>query len=166
MRRDLLILACAISAGIHGALAPAHFEEGRGAGLGFVAATVALAAVAVAVRLRPASPVALAGAATLFGGLLAGYALATTTGLPVLHPEPEPVDGLALVTKAVELVGLLAASTLLYAKGIEQSWTEQNDPSHSSSRRSSRSSRPLRPSPSRTAAPPTRTAITSPPGRG
>ena len=37
------------------------------------------------------------------------YALAITTGLPVLHPDPEPVDGLALATKAIEAAGLLAA---------------------------------------------------------
>jgi hypothetical protein len=31
----------------------------------------------------------------------------------VLHPEPEPVDGLALATKAIEAAGLLAALQLL-----------------------------------------------------
>ena len=36
LRRDVVILACAISAGIHGALVPDHFDEGDGAGLGFV----------------------------------------------------------------------------------------------------------------------------------
>ena len=41
------------------------------------------------------------------------YALAVTTGLPLLHPEPEPVDGLAVVTKAIEAVGLVTAWSLL-----------------------------------------------------
>jgi hypothetical protein len=50
----------------------------------------------------------------MFVGLLASYALATTTGLPVLHPDSEPVDGLALATKAIEAVGLLAATSLLW----------------------------------------------------
>jgi hypothetical protein len=113
LRRDVVILACAISAGIHGALAPRHFDEGIGAGLGFAAATVLLAALAVALTLRPASALALAGAAAVFAGLLVSYALATTTGLPVLHHDPEPVDGLALATKAIEAVGLLAALHLL-----------------------------------------------------
>ncbi|HKH29468.1 MAG TPA: hypothetical protein VKA45_00310, partial [Gaiellaceae bacterium] len=93
MRRDVVILACAISAGIHGALAQEHFAEGAGAGIGFVAATAALAALVVAVTLRPASPLAVAAAAAVFAGLLASYALAITTGLPVLHPDPEPVTG-------------------------------------------------------------------------
>jgi hypothetical protein len=51
----------------------------------------------------------------VFAGLLGSYALATTTGLPVLHPHPEPVDGLALATKAIEALGLLAATSLLRA---------------------------------------------------
>jgi hypothetical protein len=92
VRRDVVILACAISAGIHGALVPEHFAEGMGPGVGFVVATGALAFVAAALNLR-----------------LASYALAITTGLPVLHPDSEPVDGLALATKAIEAAGLLAA---------------------------------------------------------
>jgi hypothetical protein len=109
LRCDIVILACAVSAGIHGALAPAHFAEGVGAGAGFVVATVLLAALALDLTLRPDSSFAVAGAAIVFAGLLAGYALAATTGLPLLHPDSEPVDGLALVTKGVEAVGLLTA---------------------------------------------------------
>jgi len=114
LRGDVVILACAISAGIHGALVSGHFDEGIGAGLGFVAATVALAGLVVWLTWRPASASARAAAAVTFGGLLASYALATTTGLPVLHSDPEPVDGLALATKAIEAAGLLAASSLLW----------------------------------------------------
>ena len=113
LRRDVVILACAVSAGIHGALAPAHFAEGAGAGLGFVAATILLAGLAVVLTVRPASSLPLAGAAIVFTGLLVSYALATTSGLPVLHPQPEPVDGLALATKAFEVVGLATALDLL-----------------------------------------------------
>ncbi len=114
LRRDIVILACAISAGIHAALVPDHFDESTGAGLGFAAATVLLAALAVALTLRPAGGLALTGAAAVFAGLLVGYALATTTGLPLLHPDPEPLDGLALATKATEAIGLLAALHLLW----------------------------------------------------
>jgi hypothetical protein len=114
LKGDLVILACAVSAGIHGALVPGHFDEGIGAGLGFVAATVALAGLVVWLTRRPANASALAAAALTLGGLLASYALATTTGLPVLHPHPEPIDGLALATKAIEAAGLLAATSLLW----------------------------------------------------
>jgi hypothetical protein len=124
LRGDVVILACAISAGIHGALVPGHFDEGIGAGLGFVAATVALAGLVVWLTWRPVHASALAAAALTFAGLLASYALATTTGLPVLHPEPEPVDGLALVTKGIEAAGLLAALGLLWRPRVAATLTE------------------------------------------
>jgi len=113
LRRDVVILVCAISAGIHGALAPAHFDEGTGAGVGFVVSTVLLAGIVLALTVRPEARLPLAGAALVLAGLLGSYVLATTTGLPVLHPEPEPVDGLALATKAIEAVGLVTALILL-----------------------------------------------------
>jgi hypothetical protein len=114
VKRDVVILACAISAGIHGALVPEHFAEGAGPGIGFVLATAMLAAVAIGITLRSSSDLVVAGAAFVFAGLLASYLLATTTGLPLFHPEPEPVDRLALATKAIEAVGLLAAASLLW----------------------------------------------------
>jgi len=113
LRVDVVILACAISAGIHGALAPEHFEEGTGAGVGFVAATVLAAALGGALTFRPENRVLLIATALVFAGLIGSYALAITTGLPVLHPEAEPVEGLALFTKAVEAVGLAAVWTSL-----------------------------------------------------
>ena len=113
LRRDAVILACAISAGIHGALAPTHFSEGVGAGLGFVSATALLAAVAVALTRRPDAELLYLVAVLTLGGLIASYGFAVTTGLPVVHPQPEPVDGLALVTKAIEAAGVAAASTFL-----------------------------------------------------
>ena len=106
--RDVVVLACAVSAGIHGALVPEHLAEDMGAGLGFVAATAALGAAAAAVSLRP-RPGTLAGAAVVLAGLLVAYALAATVGVPPLHPEPAGVDALGLATKAVEAAGLLAA---------------------------------------------------------
>ena len=114
LERDVLIVACAISAGIHAALAPGHFAEGTGPGLGFAAAAVLLAGLAVELTQRPASTLALAGAGAVLAGLVASYALATTTGLPLLHPDAEPVEGLALATKAIEAIGLLAAVHLLW----------------------------------------------------
>ena len=112
LRVDVVILTCAISAGIHGALVGEHFDEGAGPGVGFVVATILLAALAVALTRRPTQLV-LASAALVFAGLLASYALAVTTGLPVLHPEREATDGLALFTKAIEATGLVAVASLL-----------------------------------------------------
>ena len=115
LKSDVVILACAISAGIHGALVPGHFDEGTGAGLGFVAATV------VARRARrladPAARRARIGARRC-GGHVRRPARQLRAGdhdrRARLHPDPEPVDGLALATKAIEAVGLLAATSLLW----------------------------------------------------
>jgi hypothetical protein len=115
-RVDVVILSCAISAGIHGALAPEHFEEGVGTGLGFIVAAVLVAALAVRLTMRPDDRSGLAATALVLLGLIAGYALAITTGLPLLHQEAEPVEGLALVTKAVEIFGVAAASSLLWRR--------------------------------------------------
>jgi hypothetical protein len=110
MQRQPLIVACAASAGIHAALVPQHLAEGLGPGLGFLAAALVLAGVVIALTERTAG--AVIGATVVLGGLLAVYVPATTIGLPLLHPEPERVTVLALVTKAIEAVGLLAALDL------------------------------------------------------
>ena len=114
LRGDVVILACAVSAGIHAALVPEHFDEGTGAGVGFALATVLLTALVVGLTREPTNPRLLVGATVRLRGLLVSYVLAVTTGVPVLHPEPEPVDSLALGTKAIELVGLLAAASVLW----------------------------------------------------
>jgi hypothetical protein len=116
--RDVVVLACAISAGIHGALAPSHLAEGALAGAGFLAATGALAVLAFLLTRFPAADLILVAAALTLAALIASYAFAVTTGLPLLHPEAEPVDGLALVTKAIEVVGVLAAWRLLRRRPV------------------------------------------------
>ena len=112
LRTNVVILSCAISAGIHGALVPDHFRESSGAGIGFVAATVLFAVLAVVLTRSP-SQRALVATAAVFIGVIAGYAFAITTGVPVLHPDVEAIDGLALFTKAVEAAGLVTAASLV-----------------------------------------------------
>lgn len=112
VQRDLVIVACAISAGIHAALTPEHFDEGAGAGIGFLAATILLAAVTIALTRRPHERAAAGAAALTLAGLIGSYALAVTTGVPLLHPDSESVDGLAVATKAIEAAGMLAALSL------------------------------------------------------
>jgi len=112
LERDVLVAACAVSAGIHGALTPSHLTEGAGTAAGFLGAAALLGGLAVVLARRPSTTALLAAVAVL-GGLLASYALAITSGIPLLHPQPEPVDGLALATKTVELVGLVAGVQLL-----------------------------------------------------
>ena len=108
LRVDIVILVCAISAGIHAALAPAHFEEGTAAGVGFVVAAIALGLAAIALT-RNASRYALLATGALLAGLIIVYVPVIATGLPVLHPDQEPVEALALCTKAIEAIGLVVA---------------------------------------------------------
>jgi hypothetical protein len=123
VRTDLVILTCAISAGIHGALVQDHFEEGTGAGLGFVAATVLLAVLAVVLTRKP-TQAALIATAAVFAGLIVSYALVLTTGFPVLHPEPEAADALPLFTKAIEAIGLVLAASLLWRPSLAITLTQ------------------------------------------
>jgi hypothetical protein len=113
LKRDLLIVTCGVSAGIHGALVPEHLRESAAAGGGFIAATVLLTALVVALTFRSDPRPAAAAAALTLAGLLVSYALVVWHGLPVLHPETEPVDALALATKAIEGVGLVLAASLV-----------------------------------------------------
>ena len=118
LRRDIVIVACGISAGIHGALVAEHLRESAASAGGFVAATVLLGALIVGLTYRPHSVAVSAAAVLVFAGLLVSYALVLTSGLPLLHPEPEPVDGLALGTKAVEAIGLAVALDLIRSRRI------------------------------------------------
>jgi hypothetical protein len=109
---DVLIASCAVSAGIHAALAPEHLREETAAGVGFLASVLLLASLCVALTYRPGSRLAVTAAGAVLAALVAAYALALTVGVPVLHPDQEPADGLGLVTKVIELVGLAAALQL------------------------------------------------------
>jgi hypothetical protein len=86
LKLDVVILSCAVSAGIHAALVPDHFDEGAGPGIGFVLATVLLSVLAVALTRSPSQPVLLA-AVVVFAGLIVAYVVVLVAGLPVLHPE-------------------------------------------------------------------------------
>jgi hypothetical protein len=112
IERDLVIIACAVSAGVHAALTPDHFHEGAGAGGGFLVATIVLGTLAVLLTRWP-SEAALAVTVLAMTGLIAAYVFVLTTGVPLLHPEVEPLDGLAVATKLVEAAGALVALHLL-----------------------------------------------------
>jgi CHASE2 domain-containing sensor protein len=110
---DVVILAAASSAGVHAALVPEHLRENAAAGGGFVAASVLLLLLVGAVSYRADSRSLRVATALVFVGLLISYALAVTTGIPWLQPEPERVEGLALATKSIEALGLAGALELI-----------------------------------------------------
>ena len=122
---DLVLAACAISAGAHAALVPSHIEHDPQLGLAFVVAVGLLLAVGAAIVVSPGTACAARAAALVFAALIASYAAATTVGLPLLSVEPEPVDGVALVTKLVESVGLVFALKLNQTVGGRWSLTRQ-----------------------------------------
>ena len=117
VERDLVVVACAVSAGVHAALAPEHAAEGLAAAIAFAVSAGALAGLAV-VLTRAAPQTVIAAAALLLAGLIASWVVAVTTGVPLLHPHPEGVEAVAVLTKAVELVGLVAAVRLVRERPV------------------------------------------------
>jgi drug/metabolite transporter (DMT)-like permease len=115
--RDLVVVSCAISAGVHAALVPEHYRESPALGVSFAVAAILLSAIAIVLARRSDDVVVAVAAAVVFLGLIVSYVLAITTGLPVLHPQPESVEGLAVATKGVEAIGLYAAAGLLVGHG-------------------------------------------------
>lgn len=104
--RDGLIVCCAISAGVHAALVPEHMRESVATGAGFVGATVALVVLVLGLTARPESRAVTSVAGLVLLGLLVSYAVASTSGIPILHPEVDSIDAVGVLTKAVEVLGL------------------------------------------------------------
>jgi hypothetical protein len=112
IRIDVLVVAAAVSAGVHAGLAPEHLHEGAPLGASFVAAAVAAGVGVAALVLRPASlwPPRLVGA--LLGSLVVAYALTRLAALPPLDPDREPLDALGVCTSAIEAAGFVVALRL------------------------------------------------------
>lgn len=122
---DLVVAACAVSAGAHAALVPSHMNHEPQLGVAFVVAVVLLLGAGAALVHSPSSARGAQFAALLFAGLMASYAAATTVGIPLLSTEPEAVDGAALATKFVDSFGLLFALKLSQPVGGHRSPTRQ-----------------------------------------
>jgi hypothetical protein len=107
-----LLTACAFSAGTHLALAPEHLVESAALGLGFLAAAALLLALGLGAYTRPHSVRIPLLIALLSAALIAAYIASRSVGLPILHPEPEPMDAVGVTTKAAELVALILSLRL------------------------------------------------------
>ena len=117
----LVVLAAAVSAGIHAGLVPEHLDEMPLLGVSFIFAVLVLLVIGAAVAIRPEAQLPASLAAFLFAGLILAYVASRTNGLPVLEPEAERVDAIGIVTVAVQLVGLLAALWLTRTAGGQRS---------------------------------------------
>ena len=72
-----------------------------------------LVALTIGLTARPESRAVEESFATLvLLGLLVSYAVASAIGIPVLHPDVDPIDTVGVLTKAVELTGLALAGGL------------------------------------------------------
>jgi hypothetical protein len=114
-KRDGLIVCCAVSAGVHGALVPEHLREHLPAGIGFVVATATLVAAIIGLTVRPDSWAITATAVCILISLVVSYVVASTNGIPFLHPDVDPIDTLGILTKAVEVVGVALGTQLLHS---------------------------------------------------
>lgn len=103
VERELLVLACAASAGVHAALAPRHLTESVAEAAGFAAAALLLAGVAAWLLLRPAAAAPLLAGAGLLAALIVAYAATR---------RAEPIDAVGVGTNLIEAAGLVLAVRL------------------------------------------------------
>ena len=110
----IVVLACAASAGAHAGLVPEHLRTEPRMGVAFLVAVALLLATGIAVARRPGDLRVTSAAALLFAGLIAAYTASRTTGIPVIGPDPESVDGVGVATNVVEALGLACALSLTH----------------------------------------------------
>jgi hypothetical protein len=109
----LLTLAVTFSAGIHAALVPEHLEEMPRLGYAFIGAAVIGAVLAAALVSRPRDRRLPLVAAVFCLGQIGAWALFVTLPVPGFSGTPESVENIALVSKAVEAVGVVLALPLI-----------------------------------------------------
>lgn len=108
------VVSSAAAAGVHAALAPAHFLDTPTFGLFFVGAALAQISWAAAVALRPSRQLLVVG---LLGnvGMVLLWLTTRTIGLPGLMPEPESVGLWDLSCVVWELAIVVSAGHILRA---------------------------------------------------
>jgi hypothetical protein len=112
-RIGLLALAVTFSAGIHAALVPEHLEEIPRLGYAFIVAAAIGGLIAAALVARPDDGRVPALAALFCLGQIGAWALFVTAPVPGFAGTPEPVETIALVSKAVEALGVALALPLI-----------------------------------------------------
>ena len=102
---------------MHAALVPEHLQEAPALGVSFVVASLLLLLAGAVLVMRPDDQRAARVTALLLAGLIASWAVSRISGIPLLQPQPESVDGVGLMTKLVEALGLGFAMVLIQPVG-------------------------------------------------
>ena len=108
-RAGLLALAVMFSAGIHAALVPEHLQEMPALGWSFIGAAALGVALAWALVAYPEDQLFARLAALFLAVEVLAWVLFVTLAVPGFMGTPEPVETIALVSKAGELIGLWLA---------------------------------------------------------
>jgi hypothetical protein len=108
-RAGLLALAVMFSAGIHAALVPEHLQEMPALGWSFIGAAALGVALAWALVAYPEQQLFARLAALFLAVEVLAWVLFVTLAVPGFSGTPEPVETIALVCKAGELIGLSLA---------------------------------------------------------
>ena len=117
----LLALAVMFSAGIHAALAPEHLREMPPLGWSFIAAAALGVALACALVAYPENRLFATLAAIFLTVEILAWVVFVTARVPGFMGTPEPVETIALVCKAAELIGLWLAVTIAWPHQIASS---------------------------------------------
>ena len=118
--RHLLALAMALSAGMHAALVPEHLTEMPALGYSFIVAAVVGVALSVAVMAFPSRFWIPRLAALFLAFEIIAWVAFVSAPVPGFDGTPEPVEAIAVVCKAAELVGLGLALPLAWAARPQQ----------------------------------------------
>jgi hypothetical protein len=129
LSRNIVLVACAASAGVHAGLVPSHLRENLWLGIAF-AATVGLLLSLIVSLWGVGGPRRLAAlAAAVLAALIVAYSLSRTVGLAPLEEDVEPVDAIGLLTQGVQVAGLIAALHLCHQSGGASARAARREPS-------------------------------------
>jgi hypothetical protein len=117
LARNVVLIACAASAGVHAGLVPSHLAESPSLGLAFAGAVGLLLALTVSLARAGEPRRRAAPAAAFLAVLIVAYALSRTVGLAPLEEHVETVDAIGVLTQGVQVAGLIAAPLLCQPAG-------------------------------------------------